>query len=60
LLSVDIRAYLPRVIAELCVEIRFINTIVIDSQMLSTDAGTEKGRLTLQLLEIIFNQKIIS
>jgi len=58
--SRDARSYLPNNINELYVTIQFVNEVLIDSTLLRSIATDETSRLGLQLLEIIYNQKIIA
>jgi len=56
----EARSYLPKNIKELYVTIQFVNEVLIDSTLLRGNATDDTSRLGLQLLEIIYNQKIIA
>ncbi|KAI6219554.1 hypothetical protein M3Y99_01653200 [Aphelenchoides fujianensis] len=59
LLEAANRAYLPRKLTELYVELKFLETIHLDSARVSMDE-LDADRSSLSIVEMVFNQKIIS
>ncbi|KAI6232871.1 hypothetical protein M3Y99_00973700 [Aphelenchoides fujianensis] len=53
------RAYLPRLFTRLYVELKFLETIHLDSARVSMDE-LDADRSSLSIVEMVFNQKIIS
>lgn len=59
-MDADSRAVLPKNVDRLWVEIKHIKEVIFDSAHLVEDSLESRDRSSLQLLDLIFNQKIIS
>ncbi|KAI6183883.1 hypothetical protein M3Y97_00536500 [Aphelenchoides bicaudatus] len=59
-LDADRRSYLPKIIDSAYVEIKHVKAVYLDSSHLAVDALDQQDRSPLQLLELIYNQKIVS
>ncbi|KAI6228653.1 hypothetical protein M3Y99_01205900 [Aphelenchoides fujianensis] len=59
LIDPQYRDYLPRKLADLYVELKFVETIHVDSARVAMDE-LDDDRSSLAIMEMVFNQKIVS